>query len=168
MLSEIPKLKKLVLNNNHCPRKLLWCLESMDLSCLRYLSISFRNIYLENGHHHLLTKLAALHFPALERLYFNPTDKNSSNSLDQKALQNLLENAPKLKSIQFGQRFITNITNRFLFDIFKRSNVLAFFGDSLSQLEMENYFKNKSTEQFEKYQEMKMGFLKWFEKPDYN
>ena len=165
MLSDIPKLKKLVLKNNHCPKRLLWSLESMDLSSLRYLSISFRN----NDSPHLLTKLADLHFPMLERLYLNPESENISNSLDQKALNSLLENTPKLKSIQFGRRFITtDKTNIFLFDISNYSNVLAFFGDSLSQLEMENYFKNRSTEQFEKYQEMKMAFLKWFEKPVYN
>ena len=87
--------------------------------------------------------------------------------MEEKTFMCLLKNTPKLKSIQFNGQTAHNLSNTFLVHIFKLSNVIVFYGDSLRQLEMEHYFKNNSTEQFEKYQEMKMAFLKWFEKHDY-
>ena len=159
MLSELPKVKKLVLKRTHRAYNLLLCFQSMNFSNLRYLSITF-----VNGNPNQSTFLAAftnLKFPVLTRLYYNPI--NFSNSFDQKMCTSLLENAPKLKRIQFGKYMGSNLTNIFLFDIFKHSNVCVFFGDSLRQLQMENYFRNSSTLYYEKYQEMKLDFMNWFQ-----
>ena len=84
--------------------------------------------------------------------------------MEENAFRCLLKNTPKLKSIQFNEMFAHNLSNTFLFDMFKQSNVIVFYGDSLRQLELETNFKNSDAEQFEKYQERKMAFLKWFEK----
>ena len=163
MLLNLPKVKKLVLKRTHYADTLLLCFQSMDLSNLRYLSISF--IINDNGFQMnestFLTELSTIEFPVLERLYYNPI--NLSNSMDQKVCTSLIENAPKLKAIQFGRNGRYNLTNRFLFDIFKHSNVCVFFEDSLRQLELENYFRNSRTLHYEKYQEMKLDFMHWFQ-----
>ena len=103
-----------------------------------------------------------MNFPVLERLYFHPNGFNET--LKQKYVQNLLTNTPNLKSIQFGGCLANNLTDRFLFDIFKNSNIFVIIGDSLKQLKMEDYFKNRSTALYQKYQLMKQDFSKWCEK----
>ena len=159
MLSEMSKLKRLVLNNSKNGIELIAGLKSMDLSNLNYLSFrSFSADFLQN--------LATIHFPVLERIYFHPR-MYLPHCMKENTFMTLLKNTPKLKSIQFNGQTAHNLSNTFLFHVFKQSNVIVFYGDSLRQLEMETNFKNSDTEQFEKYQEMKMAFLKWFEKTDY-
>ena len=163
LLSEMSKLQKLVLINSTDGMKLIRGLKSMDLSSLTYLS--FRLYSLKDGYE-FLQNLASIHFPVLERIYFHP-NIILFHYMEENAFRCLLKNTPKLKSIQFNEMFAHNLSNTFLFDMFKQSNVIVFYGDSLRQLELETNFKNSDAEQFEKYQERKMAFLKWFEKPDY-
>ena len=110
------------------------------------------------------TKFAMMHFPVLERLYFHTTQLHNSGDLEQNSLQTLLlTKAPKLKSIQFSGNVGYKLKETFLFDMFKNSNLLVIFGNSMKQLEMENYFKNRSIVLYDKYQSKKLEFAKWCE-----
>ena len=163
MIPELPKLKKLVLFGYLSAEDLIPCFQSMNLSSLKYLSFrNFRELHEES----FWTKFAMIQFPVLERVYFHPNWKNYP-SLKQKHLQNLLNNCPQLKSIQFSGKLGNNLSNKFLFDIFKMSNVLVIFRDSFKQFEMEDYFKNRNVSLYEKYQLMKKEFSKWCENTDF-
>ena len=159
VIPELPNLKKLVLFNHAEP--FLGCFQSINLTNLKYLS--FRNIF-KIYKESFWTNFAMMHFPVLERLYFHTTQLHNSGDLEQNSLQTLLlTNAPKLKSIQLSGNVGYNLKEMFLFDVFKNSNLLVIFGNTMKQLEMENYFKNRSTVLYEKYQSKKLEFAKWCE-----
>ena len=160
VIPDLPNLKKLVLFNHAEP--FIGCFQSINLTNLKYLS--FRNIF-NIDKASFWTKFAMMNFPVLERLYFHTTQLHNSGDLEQNSLQTLLlTNAPKLKSIQFSGNVGYKLKETFLFDMFKNSNLLVIFGNSMKQLEMENYFKNRSTVLYEKYQSKKLEFAKWCEK----
>ena len=159
MLPYLPALKKLVLIGIPCGHKdMIKCFKSLDLSNLKYLSFRHNVIIGENV---FLESLAKISFPVLERLYYHPDDI-SDITIKEKTLQTLLKNTPKLKSIQFSGQIANDLTNEFLFDIFKKSNVFVLVGDSVSQIELENFFKQSDSVQSEKYQIMKAEVLKWW------
>ena len=161
MLSELPKLKKIVWFGFLSSEDLIPCFQSMNLSSLKY--ISFRRIH-DLDSVRFWTKFSMMNFPVLERLYFHR--KGLDKPLKQNFVQNFLNNTPYLKSIQFGGCLANNLTDKFLFDVFKNSNIFVIIGDSLKQLKMEDYFKSRSTALFQKYQLMKEEFSKWCEDTD--
>ena len=97
----------------------------------------------------------------LERLYYHPDDI-SDITIKEKTFQTLLKNTPKLKSIQFSGQIANDLSNEFLFDIFKKSNVFVLVGDTMSQIELENFFKQSDSVQSKKYEIMKAEVLKWW------
>ena len=107
MLSELPKLKKIVWFGFLSSEDLIPCFQSMNLSSLKYLS--FRRIYSIDSETFWKT-FSMMNFPVLERLYFHPNGFNET--LKQKYVQNLLNYTPNLKSIQFGGYLANNLTDK--------------------------------------------------------
>ena len=155
-LSEIPKLKRLVLINTVSLDKFILCFNSINLSSLRYLSFRHSSVILNNS---FLPELAKIHFPVLERLYFHPERISHTCNMEQKTLVGLLKNTPKLKSIQFNGCLANNLSNKSLLKIFKQLNVFIIFGDLKRQLELEDYLRNRSIVHFEKYIKTKIEFM---------
>ena len=154
LLSELPKLKKLVLFNSWSVKDLISSFQLMDLSNLKYLS--FRRIY---DLSEFWPKFAKIHFPVIERLYFHITDPIA----EQTFFLEMVKNMPKLKIIQFSGNIKKDLTDIFLLKIFKETKVFVFNSDPSRQLSMEEYFRSSSPVHYQMYHGMKFEFSKWFE-----
>ena len=102
--------------------------------------------------------MAALDFPSLERFYVHPKEREDE-IMTEITLKNFIKNAPKLKSIQFGEHLTCNdITNSFLFDLFEKSQVFVIFGQLPRQISLDSYFRKSSNIVYEQYQKFRCEF----------
>ena len=108
-------------------------------------------------------------------------DKNILSRLV-KFVESLLNNSPFLKSIHFLGYNVWDVSNEFLFQVIKNSNVYVNFGKieiaydykvglilsdrykrNVRQLSLEQYLLDHDISVFDKYQKMKAEFSVWFE-----
>ena len=152
ILTKLPKLQKLRLNNLNKPKYLL---SHLNLSYLRYL-------YLE-GSDDKATKIICQevpkhHFPVLERLFIHSPPK-----LNETLFSNLISNTPKLKSIQL-YRSKCPVSHEFMYNFCKDSNIFVSFNSKC----FEKYLVEKDMIVFGEYIRKKHAFKKWCsENPDY-
>ena len=148
ILANLPKLKSLTLYQitaqNNVP-EIKSFLNPANLTYLSFQDCDFtREVFFQEMVH--------LDFPVLERFYVNP-QKRAQKIMTEKTLKQFVKNAPKLKSIMFGENLDnSDITNAFLFDSFKKSQVFVTFGNSTRQIILDNYFKENSYLVYKEYQ----------------
>ena len=108
-------------------------------------------------------EMADLDFPALERFYIHPKEREDE-IITENTLKKFIQNAPKLKTIQFGENLsYSDITNSFLFDIFKRSRVFVIFGQLRRQIYLEYYIMKRCHLEYAQYQMSKCDFVRFCE-----
>ena len=99
-------------------------------------------------------EMVLIDFPVLERFYVNP-QKRAQKVISEKILKKFVKIAPKLKRIMFGENLDnSDITNAFLFDIFRKSQIFVTFGNSTRQIILDNYFKENYQLVYEEYQKV--------------
>ena len=156
-ISELQNLKKLCFNNVCVENKLQ--LKSMfsrlnknNLEHLLFQQCDFTD-------DDFFSELAELEFPSLERLFISAMDQNNG-IITEETLRELIRKMPNLKSIQFNENLNQNsdISDQFLFGIFKKAGIFVIFGNLCKQIDMEDYFKRKNTDIYEKYQKRLQEF----------
>ena len=122
-------------------------------------------------------------FPLLERLCIQTVKETYGENLEgikfktEKFVESLLKNSPFLKSIHFLGYNVWDVSNEFLFQVIKNSNVYVNFGKieiaydykvglilsdrykrNARQLSLEQYLLDHDISVFDKYQKMKAEF----------
>ena len=162
-ISELQNLKNLYFNNVCVKDKLE--LNSMFSKLNNLESLLFQNCDFTDDD--FFSELAKLKFPSLERLYISAMGQNN-DIISEVTLRELVTQMPNLKSIQFNENLNqdSDITDQFLFEIFKNDGVFVIFENLCKQIDMEDYFQLKSTDIYEKYQtrlqEFKRIYLEYF------
>ena len=138
--------------------------------------------------HDLTDLLIKSRFPSLERLCIHTMKETYGDTLEgmkfntEEFLKALLKNSPFLKSMHFLGYNVWDISNEFLFQVIKNSNVYVNFGKvridydykvglilsdkykrNTRQSSMEQYLLDHDISVFDKYQKMKAEFAVWFE-----
>ena len=144
---------------------------------------SLRTLKIENVPNETLENA---NWPALEMLWLiGPEEDGSEDSyrkvrFTDKCINALLSNSPKLKSIRFEDPEQCGMSNKFLFETCKKTNVFISFGgieyswknletvikSSPQQLEMEKYFCFQDFDVYNKYKNMKNEFTDWLNRKD--
>ena len=159
IISRLPKLETLILWQIFSADSIPDIESFRNTSNLKYLSFQDCDFAKEE----FFKEFATLNFPVLERLYVRPKVKQDE-IITEKTLKTFVNNAPNLKSVQFGENLNrSDITNSFLFDIFKKSQVFVIFGQLLRQILLENYFEESCHLEYKKYQKFKREFSRFCE-----
>ena len=159
IFSGLPKLKKLVLYQLDAKvDNLVALFRRLSLKKLEHLSIQF----CENAREDFFEKLSKLDFPALKSFHIHQSWRvrrtNNETNLIDNALQSLVSRSPNLEFIQFSDNSL-KLTFKTLMEIFERRNILMIFGESHSQLSMEEWFMKHDQEIYEKYQKLKYRWI---------
>ena len=154
IISKLQKLKSLTLFEISAQNSLPDIKSFLNTTNLTYLSFQDCDFTREI----FFREMAALDFPSLERFYVHPKEREDE-IMTEITLKNFIKNAPKLKSIQFGEHLTCNdITNSFLFDLFEKSQVFVIFGQLPRQISLDSYFRKSSNIVYEQYQKFRCEF----------
>ena len=159
IISKLPKLKSLTLFEISAQNSLPDIKSFLNTKNLTYLSFQDCDFAREI----FFRELANLDFQVLERLYVHPKEREDE-IMTQKTLKRFVKNAPKLKSIQFGENLTySDISNAFLFEIFEKSQVFVIFGQLPRQISLDSYFRKRSNFVYEQYQKVRCEFSTYCE-----
>ena len=148
ILANLPKLKSLTLYQITAQNNVPEIKSFLNPANLTYLSFQECDFTSEV----FFQEMVLLDFPVLERFYVNP-EKRAQKVMTEKTLKKFVKIAPNLKSIMFGENLDnSDITNAFLFDSFRKSQVFVTFGNSTRQIILENYFMENSQLVYKEYQ----------------
>ena len=154
IISKLQKLKSLTLFEISAQNSLPDIKSFLNTTNLTYLSFQDCDFTREI----FFREMAALDFPSLERFYVHPKEREDE-IMTEITLKKFVKNAPKLKSIQFGEHLTCNdITNSFLFDLFEKSQVFVIFGQLPRQISLDSYFRKSSNIVYEQYQKFRCEF----------
>ena len=172
----LPKLKTLVLNGKTLtsikfPED---CFRGYTLMNLKYLKLGCRD-----GNENLPSFISAftkINFPVLERFGLEISTPGSNNiSIDANAMFHLINNSPKLKSMQlYGKHFHTNIFRKMIPYFCRERNIFTSFGTfthAISSNLFKEYLMAQHSLEFNmaakepvtkiKYDDLKRKFLTW-------
>ena len=156
-ISELQYLKTLYFTNVSVEDKLQVksMFSRLNMNNLEYLL--FQNCDFTDDD--FFSELAELKFPSLERLFISAMDQNNE-IISEESLRELVRQMPNLKSIQFNENINqdSDISDQFLFEIFKNAGIFVIFGNLCKQIDMEDFFKLKNTDIYENYQKRLQEF----------
>ena len=157
MLSELPNLKHLVLNNVEAEvDTLVKLFQRLSLKKLEYLSIKYCSIDCPNEKEEFFVELSKLDFPVLKKISYHTWQDSGHGrfkNLTDYTLKTLVSKCPNLKVIQLGDH--DNLSFKTLMDIFERRNIFIYFDQTRVQFSMEQWFFNCDKNVHEKYQKLK-------------
>ena len=128
-----------------------------------YLSLNTKTEY-----DNIIQELAKVPFPLLERLLVYNDCKFRTKflpPLKERSLEDLIKNILNLKSVNLDPYHVSEISYQFILKMLQDENVIIIiprhgFSGKKFQLEIEKFLKQKGSDIFENYSEMKKDFEK--------
>ena len=147
-LVKLPRLKKLRLSKLENPKYLF---DNLNLSHLKYLFVFGYSKWSKNKDT-ICQEVPKHYFPNLQRLFIS----ESRVGLNEDFFSNMIENAPKLKSIDFSGAILP-LSHQFLYHFCKNSNTFLCFDSK----DFEKFLLGNDINVFGKYKRLEKSYKEW-------
>ena len=147
-LVKLPRLKKLRLSKLENPKYLF---DNLNLSHLKYLFVFGYSKWSKNKDT-ICQEVPKHYFPNLQRLFIS----ESRVGLNEDFFSNMIENAPKLKSIDFSGAILP-VSYQFLYHFCKNSNTFLCFDSK----DFEKFLLGNDINVFGKYKRLEKSYKEW-------